>query len=142
MDRRISATVDAPPGDTIAALSDLETYPEWLSLVSSADPIPGENAWLVTLRARLGPLARSKRLRMIRTELDDLRVRFERAETDDRNHANWILEASVDPTSPTSCSAKVHLHYSGALWSAPLEIVLASFEGTAADRLSAYLSNG
>ena len=142
MDRTISATVDASPGHTIAALADLGTYPEWLSLVSRADPIPAEDAWLVTLRARLGPLARSKRLRMIRTELDELHVSFERAETDDRNHANWILEATVDPISPTSCGARVHLHYSGALWSAPLEIVLASFEGTAADRLSAYLSNG
>ena len=97
---------------------------------------------VVTLRARLGPLARSKRLRMARTELDDEQVRFDRSELDDRNHAQWILRASVDPISPTRCGAKVHLHYSGALWSAPLEIALASFEGSAADRLSAYLSDG
>jgi len=35
----------------------------------------------------------------------------------------------------------VHLHYGGALWSAPLEIVLASFEASAADRLGTYLSD-
>lgn len=127
----------------MGALADLATYPEWLSLVHAAEPDPDEPAtWHVTLRARLGPLARSKRLRMTRTLLDDSRVRFERNEIDDRQHAEWILEATVDPTSGTGGSdVVVHLHYSGALWSAPLEIALASFEGTAAERLTAYLAD-
>jgi len=140
VDRRISATVSASPAETIAALADLSTYPSWLSLVHGAEPIDDET-WNVTLRARLGPLARSKRLRMRRTHLDDTRVRFERDEVDGRDHAAWELEATVAPADAGSGSdVVVHLHYSGALWSTPLEIALASFEGSAADRLDSYLS--
>jgi len=123
----------------MAALADLSTYPEWLMLVAAAEP-DGDNTWTITLRARLGPLARSKRLRMVRTAVDETSVRFERNETDGRDHAEWILTAGLEPLGHNSCEVKVHLHYGGALWTAPLEIVLASFEGTAADRLSTYLS--
>jgi hypothetical protein len=140
VDRRISATVSASPAETIAALADLSTYPSWLSLVHGAEPIDDET-WNVTLRARLGPLARSKRLRMRRAHLDDTRVRFERDEVDGRDHAAWELEATVAPADTGAGSdVVVHLHYSGALWSTPLEIALASFEGSAADRLDSYLS--
>lgn len=130
----------------MAALGDLGTYPSWLSLVLGAerDPAaaPGNAVWLVTLRARLGPLARSKRLRMKRTSLEDKAVRFEREETDGRNHSAWTLEATIVSSDDTTCDVEVHLHYGGALWSTPLEIVLTSFEGTAADRLSNYLATG
>lgn len=148
VDRTISATVDAPPGATMAALRDLGTYPSWLSLVTAAEPDmtahssdAGDAAWLVTLRARLGPLARSKRLRMVRTHLDDTSVRFVRAETDGRDHADWELAALLAPLGDDRSQVEVHLHYGGALWSAPLELVLSTFEGTAADRLSAYLAD-
>lgn len=140
VDRTITANVSAPLTTTMAALSDLTTYPSWLGLVSSAES-SSDNAWLVTLRARLGPLARSKRLRMVRTALEDNSVRFERSETDGRDHAQWVLDATVESTGETSCTARVHLHYGGALWTAPLEIVLASFEGSAGDRLSSYLAD-
>lgn len=147
VDRRISATVSASPAETIAALADLATYPSWLSLVHGAKQIDGDDVWDVTLRARLGPLARSKRLRMRRTHLDDTSVRFERDEVDGRDHAAWQLEATVSPADASSdelssvgSDVVVHLHYSGALWSTPLEIALASFEGSAADRLDSYLS--
>ena len=123
----------------MAALADLGTYPRWLGLVTSAEP-DGDDTWIVTLRARLGPLARSKRLRMVRTHLDDQSVRFERTETDGRDHAEWILSADLTPLDADRSEAKVHLHYGGALWSSPLEIVLATFEGTAAERLTAYLN--
>ena len=123
----------------MATLADLATYPAWLTLVNSAEP-EGSDTWIVTLRARLGPLARSKRLRMVRTALDAHVVRFERVETDGRDHAAWVLSATLEPIDTTTSTVKVHLHYGGALWSAPLEIVLASFEGSAADRLTAYLS--
>lgn len=138
MDRTISASVSAPAAATMAALGDLGTYPEWLSLVNAAEPVD-DDTWLVTLRARLGPLARSKRLRMVRTELDESHVRFERREVDGRDHAEWILTASLEAIDESNSDVKVHLHYGGALWTAPLEIVLKSFEGSAADRLSAYL---
>lgn len=139
MDRTISATVEASPEATMAALADLSTYPEWLTLVAAAEP-DGQDTWVVTLRARLGPLARSKRLRMARTEVDETSVRFERTETDGRDHSEWILTAGLEPVGHDTCEVKVHLHYGGALWTAPLEIVLATFEGSAAERLSDYLS--
>ena len=135
--------MSASPEQTIAALADLGTYPSWLSLVHGAEAIDDET-WNVTLRARLGPLARSKRLRMTRTHLDHGRVRFERAEVDGREHAEWILEATVAPGDDASnelgSEVLVHLHYGGALWSTPLEIALASFEGSAAERLDRYLA--
>lgn len=133
----------------MAALSDLATYPEWLSLVSAAETegvshdseLSALPVWQVTLRARLGPLARSKRLRMARTHLDERLVRFERSETDGRDHSAWILEATVTPAPGSDGSdVVVHLHYGGTLWSAPLEIALASFESSAATRLGDWLS--
>jgi len=140
VDRTISASVDASPEAIVRTLGDLATYPAWLDLVTAAQP-DGDEAWLVTLRARLGPLARSKRLRMVRTHIDESSVRFERAETDGRDHAPWVLTASMKPGSNGHTDVEVHLHYGGALWSAPLEIVLSTFEGSAADRLAAYLSS-
>ena len=152
MDRRITATVEVDPSVTIAALADLATYPHWLTLVSAAEPVdPGEGVgagitgepptWNVTIKAQLGPLARSKRLRMTRTDLDEARVKFERAEIDGRRHAEWILEAFVvpSPTTEGGSDVLVHLYYGGALWSTPLEMVLATFEGTAGARLDKYL---
>ena len=75
----VTATLDA--ACSIEALRtwvrDLDRYPAWLSIVPRADrqPAPAEGradadghpAWAVELRAKLGPLARSKRLRMVRT---------------------------------------------------------------------------
>lgn len=143
VDRLITAEVAASPQATLRALADLSTYPEWLPVVSSA--IPDEttdDVWMVTLRARLGPLARSKRLRMVRVALDDHTVRFERSEVDGREHAAWILEAAVVEADNAGCRAEVSLHYSGTLWSAPLEGALLAVEGTAAKRLGEYLTNG
>lgn len=79
---------------------------------------------------------------MVRTDLDDQRVRFERRETDGREHAEWILEASVDADDDERCRADVRLHYSGTLWSAPLEGALMAVEGTAAKRLGEFLRDG
>ena len=123
----------------MASLADLSTYPEWASLVSAAEPdADHDTTWMVTLRARLGPLARSKRLRMTRTQLDDHMVRFERDEIDGRDHAEWILTASVEPTGANT-AVEVHLHYGGTLWTTPLEAALAAVESSAAKRLATYL---
>ena len=55
-------------------VDELTDYPTWMPLahrVSRLDPEPdGRPAWEVELRARLGPFARSKRLRMVRTVHD------------------------------------------------------------------------
>jgi hypothetical protein len=84
---------------------------------SASGAPPSAPVWRVDLRARLGPLARSKRLRMERTEhdADAHRVRFERRELDDRRHAPWILSATVLPAGEGS-TLTMHLHYGGKLW--------------------------
>lgn len=70
---------------------------------------------------------------------DSTAIRFVRAETDEREHAAWVLAAEVEPLTSSTCMATVKLHYGGTLWSAPLEKALASAEGDATKRLSEYL---
>ena len=99
----MTADLDAPctPEELFAWVDDLGRYPDWLDIVPRAvavEPHPDDAgpAWSVDLRGRLGPLARSKRLRMVRTALEPGRVRFERVEHDGRRHSPWVLEAAVD----------------------------------------------
>jgi hypothetical protein len=90
---------------------------------SAAGP---DDAWLVTLRARVGPFARSKRLRMVRSRNDvPHHVRFERVETDGRNHSAWTLDAIIEPTTSGS-RVTMHLSYDGNLWSGVLDRLLGS----------------
>lgn len=122
----VTASLDAPcaPAELFALIEDLGVYPRWLDLVHRAEPEPAPEssapvapAWRVDLRARLGPLARSKRLRMERTEHDagTGRVRFERRELDGRRHAPWVLTATVESDGDGS-ALTMHLHYGGKLW--------------------------
>ena len=63
----VTATVEAPVGveKLFAAVADLATYPQWLSIVHQVTVEPvgsdGMSAWLVELRGKVGPFARSKR---------------------------------------------------------------------------------
>jgi hypothetical protein len=101
-------------------LEDLERYPQWLSIVSKVEA-DGPGAWLIDLRGRLGPFARSKRLRMVRTVHEpDARVVFERQELDGRDHGSWVLDASVEAV-PTGSTMNMQLRYSGGLWAPVLE---------------------
>lgn len=107
-------------------VDDLAVYPRWLSIVTRAEAAEdpdGGAAWAVDLRGRLGPLARSKRLRMVRTVNDGSRFRFEREEIDGRRHSPWILEAIVTEH-PTGSRLDMHLHYGGTLFGPVLERVL------------------
>lgn len=121
-----------------ALVDDLSTYPQWNGLVHSAVAEPsGDHVWDVELRARLGPLARSKRLRMVRTVRDEetFTVKFERAEADARNHAAWVLEASIAELDGLS-TLTMHLHYGGSLWTGGvLERVLAEQITSGRERL-------
>lgn len=105
---------------------DLDRYPAWHEIVTRAEPV-GEDTWEVDLRGKLGPLARTKRLRMRRTGLeegsDPARVTFERDEVDGRNHSPWRLTAEVAPDREGSRLHMV-LHYGGSLWGPVLERVL------------------
>ncbi|MEO5899283.1 MAG: SRPBCC family protein [Ilumatobacteraceae bacterium] len=118
MDVNAGLSAPCPPAELFGFVDDLARYPDWLDLITRARPedaSPG--TWSIDLRARLGPLARSKRLRMVRTVHDTTahRVRFERRELDDRRHSPWVLEAHVDERDDGS-ELRMHLHYGGKLW--------------------------
>lgn len=120
-----SVVVPALPAAVFAHVADLVAYPAWLGLVHTAEPVadssPERPAWLVELRARVGPLARSKQLRMEQTQLvvGELAV-FERAEIDGRHHARWALRAELEPTADGQTRLTMHLAYDGSLWTGGL----------------------
>ena len=70
MDLERSITLATTPDDVFAVVDDLDDYPAWMPLVHRAVPAPGAAAWDVELRATVGPFARSKRLRMVRSECE------------------------------------------------------------------------
>jgi hypothetical protein len=121
----VTATLEAPhpPEALFAWVADLDRYPAWLDIVPRADA-DGDDAWIVYLRGRLGPLARSKRLRMVRVSIDAPHtVRFERRERDGRRHSPWMLEAAVDLVDGGS-RLTMHLHYGGSFFDRVLERML------------------
>jgi hypothetical protein len=136
----MTASLEAPCAaeQLFELVDDLSTYPLWNGLVHAADREPGTEAtWSVELRARLGPLARSKRLRMQRTERDPATysVTFERNQADGRNHSPWVLRAKIAEQNGLS-TLTMHLHYGGALWTGGvLERVLADQITSGRERL-------
>ena len=142
----VTADLAAPcsPDELMAWVDDLERYPQWLAIVTSASPVPAVDgdagpAWLVELRGRLGPLARSKRLRMVRTQRTADRAVFERREADGKTHSPWVLEANVTPTDEGS-RLVMHLHYGGSLWGPVLERMLGDEIEESRPRLLACLA--
>ena len=113
----VDATVSADR--LFSKVADLATYTEWLDIVHGVEALPGvdgSKVWQVELRARLGPFARSKRLRMVRTICDAPRaVVFERQESDGKQHSAWVLRATIGPSS-TGSTLHMHLHYGGSLF--------------------------
>ena len=63
-----SVIVTAPPSRVFPYVSALDEYPSWLPLVHTAwlEHPTSAPAWMVEIRAHVGPFARSKRLRMVR----------------------------------------------------------------------------
>ena len=117
-----------------AVVNDLGTYPRWLDIVgravpTAADPAgddPGP-AWLIDLRGQLGPLRRSKRLRMVRSSGGSTsEVRFDRRELDGRDHSPWVLEATLKASDRPGqvIALTMRLHYGGSLWVPLLDRVL------------------
>jgi hypothetical protein len=78
----------------------------------------------VDLRGQLGPLRRSKRLRMVRRRDEPTVVEFERRELDDRSHSDWVLSARIDPGNGVS-TLTMQLHYGGSMWMPMLDRLLA-----------------
>jgi len=146
----VTAEIEAPRAQLFEAMADLSAYPEWMSVVTRAEPARAEPsdagpAWWVTLRGTLGPLRRSKRLRMVRTRLDaPTEVRFERAEIDGREHSSWTLDAALEQASPGSdvCGVRVSLVYGGSLWSGVLERALDAEIDEAIPRLGELVRAG
>jgi hypothetical protein len=142
----VLASLDAPcpPASLLPWVEDLTRYPEWLDIVPRA-VLAGHHAgdvgpaWSVDLRGRLGPFARAKRLRMVRTEHDDLHARFERVEQDGRQHSSWILDASIAGVADGS-SLTMRLHYGGRLWMPALDRLLADEIERSRPRLLACLT--
>jgi ribosome-associated toxin RatA of RatAB toxin-antitoxin module len=128
----VAASLEAPhPSSSLFTwVEDLVRYPEWLDIVPRAAvvaPHPGDvgPAWSVDLRGRLGPFARAKRLRMVRTVHEPPRhARFERVEHDGRQHSSWVLDATVDGDGD-QCTLTMRLHYGGRLWVPALDRLLA-----------------
>lgn len=122
----MSQNVACAPADLFVWVADLERYPAWLSIVHRvvAAPTGDEPAWQVDLRGRIGPLARSKRLRMVRTAYEPGRLAvFERREADGRHHSSWSLRADVTAVDD-GARLVMDLHYGGGLWVPMLERLL------------------
>jgi hypothetical protein len=125
IERRV--VLAAPPEAVYHQVDDLTRYPAWMELVHDVEvstPDTSERpAWEVELRARVGPFARSKRLRMTRTVHEPASVAvFERSETDGRAHARWLLEVRLTPIDGSglegpSTDLAMLLRYDGSLWS-------------------------
>jgi uncharacterized protein YndB with AHSA1/START domain len=146
MEIRRTSVLAAPPATVFALVDDLGRYPEWMDLVhlvsvadSTADGAP---AWDVELRAKVGPLARSKRLRMVRTVHEPpRRVVFERAEVDGRQHSPWVLQSVLEPIGDGSVELAMTLSYGGSLWTGVvLERVLDDHVVRGAEALAALVS--
>jgi hypothetical protein len=144
--RSITAETSASVDRLFEVIADLGTYGEWMTLIdhcevavaAADDPGP---AWWVTLRAKVGPFARSKRLRMVRTHMNDgSSVRFDRREIDGRSHSEWVMTADVSEL-PSGSTVTVDLSYMGGLWSGPLDAVLGSQVNSSVPRLQQYLLN-
>lgn len=143
-----SVVLAASAEDVFGHVDDLVRYPAWMELVHEVTPATADArdrpTWDVELRAHLGPLARSKRLRMARTvHVPPRCVVFERAEVDGRAHASWVLEARVHPHEGAGTELTMHLRYGGSLWTgALLQRVLDEHVERGATALTAMLGSG
>jgi hypothetical protein len=139
----LSADLTAPctPDVLFGWVRDLDRYPEWLEIVTQVQP-GDDGSWAVDLRGRMGPLARTKRLRMVRSELvESSHVVFEREETDGRDHSEWTLTVDVAPA-PDGAQLAMHLHYGGGLFEPLIERVLRDEIERSRLRLLALVSAG
>jgi hypothetical protein len=158
MDVRADLTAACATSDLLPWVEDLSRYPSWMRLAHRVEPVPPDPlgpAWSVELRAQVGPLARSKRLRMVRVTHDDDNaataarrdgahaIVFERHESDGRRHSPWVLTVSIAPgDDATTSHLAMHLHYGGKLWTGGvLERILSEEIERGRDRLVELVSS-
>ena len=123
MDIRVDVNLPCSAKELLPFIDDLAQYPSWMGLVHTVVP-EGEGVWQVELRGKIGPFARSKRLRMIQVETSEPHhIRFERQENDDRSHSDWVLDAQVTEVGSAS-TLNMTLRYSGRLFSSVVERAL------------------
>lgn len=154
MQTRAELIAPCSPSEVFGYVAELDRYPTWMGgLVHSAhldeDGPAAFPAWIVELRSRIGPLARSKKLRMVRTDIvPDRLVVFERQEVDGRDHSVWRLRAELATHTPcgetdpvTSTRLEMTLTYEGRLWTGGLlEKVLQDQIDAGRDRLLTVLT--
>lgn len=139
--------IPASPQQILVWMSDLETFPQWTNLlhhVESQDASPDhDRAWQVELRGRIGPFARSKRLRMVRVDTDSPdHLRFERRELDGIEHGSWILDVRVEPSGGETSRVRVVFEYRGRLWSGAMERLLRDEIESSKRRLTDLVTRG
>ncbi len=142
-----SLTADVAPNVLFEHVDDIADYPAWMPLIHDVERLASDSesdtpAWMVELRAQVGPFARSKRLRMERTELEQDRVAvFERREADGREHSEWILRADLEVDGDGRTVLTMTMSYDGSLWAGPiLERVLDYQVRRGRDQLLALVS--
>jgi hypothetical protein len=142
MDVEASVDIAAAPDLVRPWVDDLSRYGEWLTIIPRAEPIDGEAAsWDVELRAKVGPIARSKRLRMRRTADTPDHLRFERDEVDGREHSPWVLDIELVPIA-TGTHLRMTLHYGGSFGGGIVERLLAAEIDSSRERLRAVVERG
>lgn len=144
MDIEARLSTPAAPSRVLELVDDLSVYTQWMALVhraepcveASAEPVAAvADAWNVELRAKVGPFARSKKLRMVRSVYErgdradtagPARIVFERREIDERQHAMWRLTVTVASGNRPAGGADLvmHLHYDGRLFVSVVEAIL------------------
>ena len=128
MDIRVDVDLPCSIDAVLPLINDLTQYPQWMGLVHAVVSEAENQAWQVELRGKIGPFARSKRLRMVQVETSSAEhLRFERAEVDGRSHSAWVLEAKVsqkDAATPSTTTLNMTLQYSGRLFSSVVERAL------------------
>lgn len=142
----VNATVEAhcEPDAMRAWIHDLDRYPQWLSIVPRADRLDGTGdaaVWEVELRAKVGPIARSKKLRMRRVIDEPDHVRFERDEIDGRQHSPWVLDAVVEPLDG-SVRLVMDLHYGGSFGGGLVERLLSDEIESSKEKLRSLVERG
>jgi uncharacterized protein YndB with AHSA1/START domain len=140
VDISAQALVPFPVERVRREVRDLGTYPGWLSIVRKA-LAESEGAWLVELSGRVGPITRTKRVRMVRVADDSGLVRFERREEDGRSHSPWVLTVGL-ATVDEGTTVTVDLHYGGKRRVPLIDVVLAPEVRRAGARLAACIAAG
>lgn len=121
----VEASFDAPctPELLFSIVEDLTNITPWLDLLGGADPSPVDPsdagpAWDATFAIKLGPLTKTKDVRLVRiVHTPPTDVVYERHEfpiegKDTSQIAMWRLTLRVTPTD-TGSSLHVHVFYGG-----------------------------